>query len=161
MSTALPPAGMRDLIEPSSITAKLDAATKKDVLQMMANIASASLAKDAHIVFDVLWERERLGTTGVGHGIAIPHGRLPGLDRVQGFFARLAEPIAFEAIDDRPVDLVFLLLAPEDAGGDHLHALASVSRLLRDAKLCEAIRRAKDETAIYRLLTETAAIKAA
>jgi nitrogen PTS system EIIA component len=159
-SSSVPP-GMRDLLEPSSITAKLDAQAKKDVLQALAQIASKSLGKEPHMVFDVLWERERLGTTGVGHGIAIPHGRLPGLDHVQGFFARLAEPIAFEAIDDKPVDLVFLLLAPEDAGGDHLHALATVSRLLRDAKLCEAIRRAKDESAIYRLLTETVAVKAA
>jgi PTS system nitrogen regulatory IIA component len=152
---------MRDLLEPSSITSKLEAPAKKDVLQALAQIAAKSLGKEPHIVFDVLWERERLGTTGVGHGIAIPHGRLPGLDHVIGFFARLAEPVAFEAIDDKPVDLVFLLLAPEDAGGDHLHALATISRLLRDAKLCEAIRRAKDEAAIYRLLTETVAVKAA
>jgi len=152
---------MRDLLEPSSITSKLEAGTKKDVLQALAQKSAPVVGKDPHIVFDVLWERERLGTTGVGHGIAIPHGRIAGLDHVQGFFARLAEPIAFEAIDDRPVDLVFLLLAPEDAGGDHLHALAAVSRLLRDAKLCEALRRAKDEATIYRLLTETAAVKAA
>src|SRR6202044_1980928 len=110
--------------------------------------------KDAHIIFDVLWEREKLGTTGVGMGIAIPHGRLEGLGEVQGFFARLPQPVPLEAIDDKPVDLVFLLLAPESAGADHLHALATVSRLLRDAKLCEQIRGAKDEATIYRILTE-------
>ena len=102
-----------------------------------------------------------MGTTGVGHGIAIPHGRLDKIDHVQGFFARLPQPVAFEAIDDRPVDLVFLLLAPESAGADHLHALATVSRLLRDQKLCEQLRAAKDEAALYRLLTEAPSVKAA
>ena len=139
----------------------MDAATKKDVLTEAARFAAGLMGKDAHLVFDVLWERERLGTTGVGLGIAIPHGRLEGLDQVQGFFIRLAEPIAYEAVDDRPVDLVFLLLSPAEAGADHLHALATVSRLLRDPKLCEQLRRAKDEAAIYRLLTETPTAQAA
>jgi PTS system nitrogen regulatory IIA component len=116
---------------------------------------------DALVVFDVLWERERLGTTGVGHGIAIPHGRVAGIDKVSGFFARLSQPVNFESIDDKPVDLVFLLLAPEAAGADHLHALATVSRLLRDPKLCEQLRSAPDATTLYTLLTENQAAQAA
>jgi PTS system nitrogen regulatory IIA component len=146
---------MRDLIPPQAIMASLAAASKKDVLTSISNAASAITGKDALTTFDVLWERERLGTTGVGQGIAIPHGRIAGLDKVTGFFARLAQPVPFESIDDKPVDLVFLLLAPESAGADHLQALASVSRLLRDTKLCEQLRKAKDEAAIYKLLTET------
>ena len=152
---------MRDLISPKAVNASLDLVTKKDVLQAIAASSAALIGKEALSVFDVLWERERLGTTGVGQGIAIPHGRVPGLDKVVGYFARLSQSVNFEAIDDKPVDLVFLLLAPEAAGADHLHALASVSRLLRDQKLCEQLRRAKDADAIYRLLTEAAAAQAA
>ena len=152
---------MREILLPDAILAHMEGTTKKAVLQEAARHAAPLVGKDIHEVFDVLWERERLGTTGVGYGIAIPHGRLEGLKQVKGFFARLAEPVAFEAIDDRPVDLVFLLLAPADAGADHLHALATVSRLLRDQKLCEQIRRAKDEATIYRLLTETPTAQAA
>jgi PTS system nitrogen regulatory IIA component len=152
---------MRDILSPQSIMPQLDAPTKKDVLQAMAQQAAIHVGKDAHVIFDVLWEREKLGTTGVGFGIAIPHGRLEGLEEVTGFFARLAQPVAFESIDDKPVDLVFLLLAPESAGADHLHALATVSRLLRDPKLCDELRRARDERTIYRLLTETETVAAA
>ncbi len=155
------PIMMRDILSPKAVMARLDATTKKDVLQGAARIAADLMGQDHLKIFDVLWERERLGTTGVGYGIAIPHGRIEGLDKVQGFFIRLPEAINFEAIDDRPVDLVFILLAPAEAGADHLHALATVSRLLRDQKLCEAIRKAKDEDTIYRLLTETPTAQAA
>jgi PTS system nitrogen regulatory IIA component len=152
---------MPELILPAAVCAALPATTKKDVLHNIAAAAAAQLGKDPLIIFDVLWERERLGTTGVGHGIAIPHGRVPGLDKVSGFFAKLSQPVNFEAIDDKPVDLVFLLLAPEAAGADHLHALATVSRLLRDPKLCEQLRAAKDANALYKLLTEARAAQAA
>lgn len=152
---------MRDYLSPQAVVARLEGTNKKDVLQAVSQQAATVMGRDAHAIFDVLWERERLGTTGVGVGIAIPHGRIEGLERVTGFFARLAEPIAFESIDDRPVDLVFLLLAPESAGADHLHALATVSRLLRDKALCEQLRKAKDEAAIYRLLTEAPTAAAA
>ena len=108
-----------------------------------------------------LWERERLGTTGVGGGIAIPHGRVAGLEKVMGFFTRLTQPVNFKSIDDKPVDLIFLLLAPEAAGADHLQALATVSRFLRDAKLCEQLRKAKDAAAMYKLLTDTQIVQAA
>jgi PTS system nitrogen regulatory IIA component len=102
-----------------------------------------------------------LGTTGVGQGIAIPHGRVAGLKKVFGYFARMEQPVAFEAIDDKPVDLIFLLLSPEDAGADHLSALATVSRLLRDPKLCEKLRGVKDAASMYRLLTEAEIAQAA
>jgi PTS system nitrogen regulatory IIA component len=152
---------MRELVSPKAVAAALPSASKKDVLQNIAVAAAAQFGIDAQAVFDVLWERERLGTTGVGQGIAIPHGRVAGLDKVCGFFARLAQPVAFESIDDKPVDLVFLILAPEAAGADHLHALATVSRLLREPKLCEQLRGAKDEAALYRILTETSSAVAA
>jgi PTS system nitrogen regulatory IIA component len=152
---------MRDLLAPQSVVSRLPAGGKREVLQGMAELAAAAIGKDAHVVFDTLWEREKLGTTGVGIGIAIPHGRIEGIDQVHGFFARLEEPVNFDAIDDKPVDLVFLLLAPEAAGADHLHALAIVSRLLRDPKLCEQLRRAKGETEMYRILADASTAEAA
>ncbi len=152
---------MRDLVLPQAVEAALSVSSKKEVLQSLAASAASLLGKDQAELFNVLWERERLGTTGVGQGIAIPHGRVSGLDKVSGFFARLSQPVNFEAIDDKPVDLIFLLLAPEAAGADHLHALATVSRLLRDPKLCEKLRSAKDSSALYRLLTETETAQAA
>jgi nitrogen PTS system EIIA component len=155
------PAAMRDLLDPKAVLARLEATSKMQALQELASHAAEMLGLEAHGVFDVLWAREKLGTTGVGHGIAIPHGRINGLDKVCGFFARLAEPVAFESVDDRDVDLVFLLLAPESAGADHLHALATVSRLLREPKLCEELRSAKDAGAIERLLTTAAVARAA
>lgn len=144
---------MNDLLGPKAVLARLEAATKKQVLQEIAHHAAEALQLEEHGVFDVLWARERLGTTGVGHGIVIPHGRIAGLTKVCGFFARLPSAVPFESVDDRDVDLVFLLLAPESAGADHLHALATVSRLLRDPRLCEELRRAKDASALERLLT--------
>ncbi len=152
---------MRDILMPNAVIADLDVATKKDVLQELARRAARITGKDEHVIFNTLWEREKLGTTGVGQGLAIPHGRLPDLVEVQGFFARLSQPVAFESLDNAPVDLVFLLLAPESAGADHLHALATVSRVLRDQGLCARIRSARDETTIYRILTETPSVAAA
>ena len=106
-------------------------------------------------MFDILVERERLGSTGVGAGLAIPHGKLPGLDLLQGVFARLEKPVDFDAIDDESVDLVFLLLAPEGAGADHLKALARVSRIMRDRAFCDKLRGSDSSDAIYALLIET------
>lgn len=152
---------MRDILMPDAVIADLPSASKKDVLQGLARHAAKLTGRDEHTIFNVLWEREKLGTTGVGNGLAIPHGRLLDLPDVQGFFARLAEPVAFESVDNAPVDLVFLLLAPESAGADHLHALATVSRVLRDQPLCARLRNARDEAAIYRILTETPSVAAA
>ncbi|MBK1839376.1 PTS IIA-like nitrogen regulatory protein PtsN [Azospirillum sp. YIM B02556] len=145
---------MLDLISPHAILPNLKAGNKKQALQEMARKASELTGQHERAIFDVLLERERLGTTGVGHGIAIPHGKLSSLDRVHGVFARLERPIDFDAIDEQPVDLIFLLLAPEQAGADHLKALARVSRLLRDQSMCEKLRGAQSGDAMYALLTQ-------
>lgn len=152
---------MRELLVPEAVVARFDASSKKQVIQDLAAHAAKLLGLDPLVIFDVLWEREKLGTTGVGNGIAIPHGRVAGVEQVRAFFARLDTPVAFESVDERPVDMVFMLLAPVEAGADHLHALASVSRLLRNPALCEALRGAKTSEALYRLLTETPAVEAA
>lgn len=152
---------MLDLITPHAIIATLRAGSKKQALQEMARRAADLTGQHERAVFDVLLERERLGTTGVGHGIAIPHGKLPGLERVHGVFARLERPIDFDAIDEQPVDLIFMLLAPEQAGADHLKALARVSRLLRDSAVCEKLRGSESADAIYALLTQQEASNAA
>ncbi len=152
---------MIDLLTPKSILPNLRANSKKQALQELARRAAELTGQHERAVFDVLLERERLGTTGVGHGIAIPHGKLPALDRVQGLFARLERPIDFDAIDEQPVDLIFVLLAPEQAGADHLKALARVSRMLRDAQTCEKLRGADNADAIFALLTQTESSRAA
>jgi len=150
-----------DFITPASIFSKLPATSKKQALQELAKRASDISELNERVIFDALIERERLGTTGVGNGIAIPHGKLAGLDRLHGLFARLDKPIEFESIDEQPVDLIFLLLAPECAGADHLKALARVSRLLRDRSTCEKLRGSEDPDALYALLIETATDAAA
>ena len=150
-----------DLITPDSIFSKLPATSKTQALQELAKRASDISELNERVIFDALIERERLGTTGVGNGIAIPHGKLAGLDRLHGLFARLDKPIEFDSIDEQPVDLIFLLLAPECAGADHLKALARVSRLLRDRSTCEKLRGSEDPDALYALLIETATDAAA
>ncbi len=148
---------LSDLVSPQGVIAPLRVASKKQLLQELAAKASPIAGLPERDIFETLLERERLGTTGVGHGIAIPHGKVAGLTRIHGLFARLDSPIDFEAIDDEPVDLVFLLLAPEGAGADHLKALARVSRLLRNQTVCEKLRGAEDRSAIYAILTEPSA----
>ncbi|MEI6557116.1 MAG: PTS IIA-like nitrogen regulatory protein PtsN [Rhodospirillaceae bacterium] len=152
---------MIELITPASIIANLRAGNKKQALQELARKAAELTGQHERMIFDVLLERERLGTTGVGQGIAIPHGKLSSLNRVYGIFARLERAIDFDAIDEQPVDLMFLLLAPEQAGADHLKALARVSRLLRDNSICEKLRGSTSADAIYALLTQTEASHAA
>ena len=143
-----------DLITPRSVIAQLRATTKKQALQELAKKASALTGINERTIYDVLIERERLGSTGIGMGIGIPHGRLPRLDKLYGIFARLDRAVPFEAIDDQPVDLIFLLLAPEGAGADHLKALARVSRLLRDRTICEKLRGTDNADALYALLID-------
>lgn len=145
---------IEDLISPDTVVAHLKATSKKQALQELARRAAEMTHMPERQIFEVLLERERLGTTGVGSGIAIPHGKLPGLDRIYGMFAQLDTPIDFDAIDDQPVDLIFLLLAPEGAGADHLKALARISRLLRDRRTCEKLRGANQSEALYALLTQ-------
>ncbi len=150
-----------DLVAPEAILPALKVNSKKQALQELAARASALTGQNERAVFEVLLQREKLGTTAVGYGVAIPHGKLPKLEKLFGFFARLERPIDFEAMDGQPVDLIFLLLAPEGAGADHLKALARVSRLLRDKSVCEKLRGADQTDAIYALLTDTAKSHAA
>jgi len=150
-----------DLLTPESVVANLKANSKKQALQDLAGRAAKITGMHERQIFDTLLERERLGTTGVGNGIAIPHGRLAGLTKLYGLFARVERPIDFDSIDEMPVDLIFLLLAPESAGADHLKALARVSRLLRDKAVCEKLRSADSSDALYALLTDSATSHAA
>lgn len=150
-----------DILTPEAIVPALRATSKKQALQELSRRSAALTGLDERAIFDVLMDRERLGTTGVGNGIAIPHGKLSSLTQLHGLFARLERPIDFQAIDDQPVDLIFLLLAPESAGADHLKALARVSRLLRDKAVCEKLRGTEEREAIYALLTESRETRAA
>jgi PTS system nitrogen regulatory IIA component len=140
---------------PDAVLASVKASGKKALLAELASRAAGMFKIDERRLFDRLLERERLGSTGIGGGIAIPHGRMSALGQPRGLFARLAQPIAFDAIDERPVDIVFLLVAPEGAGADHLKALARVSRLLRDRSLVEKLRATESAEALYALLVET------
>ena len=150
-----------DLIRPHAVVPNLRVTSKKQALQELSRRASDLIDVPERRIFDVLVERERLGTTGVGNGIAIPHGKLSELSDLQAMFARLETPIDFEAIDEQPVDLICVLLASESAGADHLKALARISRLLRDRTVCEKLRGSDSADAIYAILTESAASRAA
>lgn len=142
---------LSDLLGTDAVFAALAAPNKKALFQTLAAIAAKSTGLDAKIIVERLAERERLGSTGFGGGVAIPHGKIDGLNHVVGVFARLASPIDFAAIDDMPVDLVFLLLSPPDAGVEHLKALARVSRRLRDRGFVAKLRGAGSEDALYAL----------
>jgi len=150
-----------DLIKPEGIVASLKAKSKKQALQELSAKASALTGLDSRDIFDTLLQRERLGSTGLGHGIAIPHGKMASLERIFSMFARMETPIDFDALDNQPVDLVFLLLAPEGASADHLNALARISRLLRDPLEIEKLRRSRGTAALYSVLTEPLASNAA
>lgn len=142
-----------DLLAPDDIIASLPATSKKHALQELATVAAERTNLDARDIFNTLLQRERLGSTGLGRGIAIPHVKLQGLKGIVCLFARLEDPIEYESHDNEPVDLVFLLLAPEHASGDHLKALASISRVVREPSVLDALRNAADEQAIYSALT--------
>jgi len=152
---------INELIGPNAVVANLRVTSKKQALQELAKRAAELTGQPERAIFEVLIERERLGTTGVGNGIAIPHGKLADLDRLYGLFARIETPIDFDAIDEQPVDLICVLLAPETAGADHLKALARVSRLLRDRAVCDKLRGTDSAEAIRALLTESTASHAA
>jgi PTS system nitrogen regulatory IIA component len=144
---------LTDLLTPQAVMPALKVNSKKQALQELAARAAALCGRSEREVLDVLAQRERLGSTGIGNGIAIPHGKLPKLERLFGVFARLDRPVDFEALDGQPVDLLFLLLAPEAAGADHLKALARVARLLRDPEVARKLRESRDAEAIYAVLT--------
>ena len=150
-----------DLLQPQAVTVALKAQGKKQLLQELAARASTVTRLPDRKIFETLMEREKLGTTGVGQGIAIPHGRLGDIRDIVGVFARLETAIDYDAVDNQPVDLVFMLLAPEGAGADHLKALARVSRLLRNQQATEKVRAAKSAEALYAILTDTTGIAGA
>lgn len=145
---------MADLLSPEAVIVRPGAAGKRRVLRYMADVAAEAYGLSSDIVLEALLEREKLGTTGVGGGVALPHARLDGLSAIRGAFARLETASPFEAVDDQPVDLVFLLLAPKEAGADHLKALARVSRLFRKNDIREKLRKATSAEALFALLMD-------
>lgn len=152
---------LTDLIGPEDIYVPLKASCKKQVLQDLAEFASSKTGVSGNEIFQTLLEREKLGSTGIGNGIAIPHGRLDGLKEIAGIAAILDKPVDFESIDDEPVDVVFMLLAPSESSADHLKALARIARLLREPKVLESLRKAGDRTGVFHLLTNSHAPHAA
>ncbi|MEX0345657.1 MAG: PTS IIA-like nitrogen regulatory protein PtsN [Rhizobiaceae bacterium] len=150
-----------DLIGVNSIMPAVKANSKKQLLQQLAEKAAELTGLAEREIFDTILQRERLGSTGVGGGIAIPHGKLAGIDAITGVFARLESPIDFEAMDEQPVDLVFLLLAPEGAGADHLKALSRIARVLRNPDTVSKIRGTSDAAVIHDFLSQTEAPHAA
>ncbi|PLX32880.1 MAG: transcriptional regulator [Hyphomicrobiales bacterium] len=149
------------LISPDSIICPLRANSKKQVLQELSKTAETLIGQNSRDIFETVLQRERLGSTGIGHGVAIPHGKLNGINSIVCILARLATEIDFDSVDDKPVDTVFMLLAPENAGADHLKALALISRLVKDRMTMDKIRSAGDPKTIYAILTEPAASDAA
>jgi PTS system nitrogen regulatory IIA component len=141
-----------ELLDRSAISLRVSVANKRQTLAVVSEIAARNLGLDAGDILDALTEREQAGSTGVGHGVAAPHARLEGLDRMRGVFVRLEQPVEFESVDDQPVDLIFALFAPKDAGTEHLRALARVSRLLRQAELRQQLRQARTADALHALL---------
>lgn len=149
------------LLQQNAIIPGLKVNSKKQLLQELAAKASKITGLSEREIFDVILQRERLGSTGVGNGIAIPHGKLEDLPAIVGIFARLETPVNFEALDDQPVDLVFLLLAPEGAGADHLKALSRIARVLRDQDVVARLRTTDSASALYTFLDEEQASNAA
>jgi PTS system nitrogen regulatory IIA component len=152
---------LSEIIGVEAVRAPLKATSKKKLLQDLAEFAEQVYGLSAETVYKALLDREGLGPTGVGRGVAIPHARFEGVDHVVGLFVRLEKPVDFEAIDRQPVDLVFALLAPENAGAEHLKALARVSRTLRSESVCAKLRSTFDSSAIYAILTDGKAEQAA
>jgi PTS system nitrogen regulatory IIA component len=152
---------LSNLLSTDAVVASLKVTSKKQALQDLSQLAGKITGLASRDIFETLLQRERLGSTGLGHGIAIPHGKLPELNQLYGVFARLESPIDFDAMDNQPVDLIFLLLAPESAGADHLKALARVSRMLRDNSIVAKLRGSDEDAALYAILTEPAASHAA
>ena len=152
---------LADLIVQDAILPALKVNSKKQLLQELSAKAAQVTGLSEREIFDVILQRERLGSTGVGNGIAIPHGKLTTINDIVGVFARLPEAVDFEALDDQPVDLVFLLLAPEGAGADHLKALSRIARVLRDGELVTKLRDTESDAAIYAFLTASPASNAA
>jgi PTS system nitrogen regulatory IIA component len=152
---------LTDLVAPNAVVPALKANNKKKAIQELAARAAKLSGQNERAILEVLMQREKLGSTGVGNGVAIPHGKLPKLDKLFGMFVRLEKAIDFESLDGQPVDLIFLLLAPETAGADHLKALARVARLLRDPDVARKLRDSRDADALYAVLMISPASSAA
>lgn len=141
-----------DILAKGSIISCAKVASKRQLLQQLAERAETLVGIDAHQIFDTLVAREKLGSTGLGNGIAIPHGKLVGLSGVSAVFAKLEQPIDFDAVDDQPVDLVMMLLAPSGSGADHLKALARVARTMRTEAITDQLRATRDNAKLYEIL---------
>ncbi len=152
---------LSDLIGPQSILPAIKATSKKQAIQELAKRGAEITRLQERQIFETLLQREKLGSTGIGNGIAIPHGKIAGLDGVYGAFGRLARPVDFDAIDEQPVDLVFLLLAPEGSGAGHLKALARIARTVREIGVPEQLRSAADAAALFGVLSKGATPSAA
>jgi PTS system nitrogen regulatory IIA component len=146
---------LMDILPIEGVMPTVRVSHKKALLEAIAEQASQITSLPSRLIFDTLLQRERLGSTGIGGGIAIPHGKFEGLDRLVGLFARVEKPIAFDALDGEPVDLVFVLMAPEAAGADHLKGLAKVARALRNSATTAKLRATRDADAIHALLTQS------
>jgi len=145
---------LSDVLAADAVISALKAQTKKQALLELSEYASIVSGLSAHEINESLTQRERLGSTGIGNGIAIPHGKLAKATHLFGIFARLDKPIDFEALDGEPVDLIFLLIAPEKAGADHLKALSRVARILRDPAIAQKLRGTHDQAVLFALLTQ-------
>ncbi len=145
---------LADLLGPDAVIANLRAKSKKQALQDLSAVAARLCGIDAPLILEKLLQRERLGTTGVGQGVAIPHAKFDQLGHIFAVFARLETAIDFESIDEQPVDLIFMLIAPEASGAEHLRTLARISRMLRNKSFCDKLRGSRDQAALYALLTE-------
>ena len=152
---------LSELLKPEAVKVLANVTSKKRLFQDLGEIAEQCYGLEQVQTVDALQERESLGPTGVGHGVALPHARLHGLDKVVGVFLRLEKPLEFDAVDRQPVDLVFALFAPKDSGVDHLKALALVSRTMRSADICAKLRANSDTATLHALLTEAAGAQAA
>ena len=149
------------ILRPEAVKVIASATSKKRLLHDLGELAASVYKIDASAAVEALMERETLGPTGVGHGVALPHARIPELDAVQGVFILLEKPVDFDAVDRAPVDIIFALFAPEDAGVEHLKALALVSRTLREASVCTKLRANTDPVTLYTILTEAQEVQAA
>ncbi|MCW9043920.1 MAG: PTS IIA-like nitrogen regulatory protein PtsN [Pseudopelagicola sp.] len=149
------------ILKPEAVKVVSSASSKKRLLHAIAEVAESAYGLNPTRVVEALLERENLGPTGVGNGVALPHARLEGLDSVVGAFVRLEKPVDFNSVDRQPVDIAFALFAPEDAGVEHLKALALVSRTLRESAICAKLRANQDPQTLYSILTESQNVQAA
>lgn len=152
---------LSELLRPAAVKVVANVSSKKRLFQDLSEIAAGAYGLDATTAFAALQERETLGPTGVGHGVALPHARIKGIDKVVGAFVRIEKPVDFDAVDRQPVDLVFALFAPDGSGVDHLKALALVSRTMRDADVCAKLRANDDPDTLHTILTEAQSTRAA